>query len=154
MFCGWRKWLLFTSFRKSCYPVSKLHARTKRKLQKELKTKGVFALYQELQEKDFEYSQKIHSNDSYRIIRALGVIRSEKKKMSAVQKTFRAKPLPYFVIKIGMTGSTDVLKKRVTLRTRKMLQEGWIEEVQTLLNQGLENFLPMNSVGYKEWYCI
>ena len=133
---------------KGCYPVSKMNQEVRDQLLKDEKDLGLSYLYQKLKEKDPDYAVSIHPNDRYRIIRALSLTETEK--MSSVEKTFKERPLPYKIIKVGLTGSSMVLKKRVELRTKNMLARGLIEEVKDLKKKGLEKFPILQSVGYRE----
>ena len=135
---------------KGCYPIQKLSLKMREQLTEEVKIKGLSVLYQELKNKDPLYSNKIHPRDSYRIIRALSVIRVENKKMSDIQKDFKPKKLPYRVIKIGLIASSSVLKKRIQMRTQNMMAQGLLKEVEFLYKKVGENFPPLQSVGYKE----
>ena len=129
---------------KGCYPVQKTDA----KILNSLLKKSTQSLYQELIQKDAETC--IHPNDRYRILRALAVSQSEGKSWSHVKEEFQARHWSQPLIKIGLTGSRDVLKKRVSLRIQNMMKLGLIEEVQGLLARGLQGFPPLQSVGYKE----
>ena len=135
---------------KGCFAVSKANACIQQKLLKEQKQRGLAPLYQELKEKDPDYADCIHPSDSYRIVRALAFIRGENKKMSDVQKKFKPRPLPYTLFKIGLTGSSQVLKKRIRLRVKNMIKRGLLKEVKSLMDQGLKDFPALKSVGYKE----
>ena len=135
---------------KGCYPISKMDKDIKKKLLQEEKELGLPFLYGKLEEKDPEYALKIHSHDRYRIFRALSLMETDSLKMSEVQKKFQSRKLPYRILKVGLTGSYSVLRKRVELRTKNMLAQGLVEEVQDLKKKGLEHFPPMRSVGYRE----
>ena len=51
-------------------------------------------------------------------------------------------------IKIGFQQAKDESIKRITKRTKQMLQLGLIQETDFFLQQGFENWAPMSSVGY------
>ncbi len=113
---------------------------------------GALKLYQELQEKDPESAQKISPQDLYRTARAVEVIRSQKKTMSEIRKDFEANSEKRLrpIFKIGLRPDQQVLESRISLRTQKMISSGLVEEVKTLIDQGLEQWSPMSSVGYKQ----
>ena len=135
---------------KGCFPAPQSNNRIRAQLLKEEKENGLAPLYQELKEKDPEYAAGIHPSDAYRIVRSLSFIRSENKKMSNIQKSFKPRPLPYPLFKIGLTGSSEDLKKRIRLRVKNMIQRGLLKEVKNLMDQGLKDFPLLKSVGYKE----
>lgn len=135
---------------KGCLPVSKMNPGVKRRLLKKEKELGLSFLYNRLKEEDPEYAEKIHPHDRYRIFRALSLMETDLLKMSEVKKKFRGRRFPYVIIKLGLTGSSSILRKRVELRTKNMLARGLIEEVKRLKKKGLDKFPAMKSVGYRE----
>ena len=126
----------------------------------ELKSKGpetgftklprLSLLYEELKSKDPETAQNISPKDRYRIVRALSLIDKEKKTLSQIKKEFQQEKLKWPYIKAGFFLPKEELLQRVAARTEQMLQQGWIEEVEDLLNKGLKNWRALNSIGYKE----
>ncbi len=135
---------------KGMYPVKKVDSKIKKKLQKLQKEKGAQYLYSLLQSIDPEYAKKISPNDNYRIFRGLCLAFSEKKTPSVIQSSFREKNLPYSTHKLGLYLPKEVLLERVKARTDQMLRAGLVEEVESLLKQGFENWPLMKSVGYGE----
>ncbi len=135
---------------KGCYPIPPMDEKSKKEFAEKEKISGLNSLYEELEKLDQNYAQSIHRNDKYRIFRALQVIQSTGLKMSKVKESFKERDLSYPVLKIGLTGATSVLKERVIQRIHEMLDAGLVEEVQQFIQQGLEEFPPLQSVGYKE----
>ncbi|MGZ5278902.1 MAG: tRNA (adenosine(37)-N6)-dimethylallyltransferase, partial [Pseudobdellovibrionaceae bacterium] len=109
-------------------------------------------LYHELQTRDPLAAAKISANDLYRISRAVEMMRVHGRPISEIKKEFaeKAEPFPYPLLKIGVRGSREELTPRVEKRTRQMLEGGLLKEVQSLLGQGLKDWGPLQSVGYKE----
>jgi tRNA dimethylallyltransferase len=141
---------------KGMYEVPPVAPSIREKLEAEMTTHGSHDLHRELSTRDAESGAKIDKNDRYRILRALELLRSEPsgKTLSQMRKEFEAaKPPPPFRLarqKVGLTVSREKLRERVTLRTRKMIEAGLIEEVERLRAQGFGSWAPMMSVGYKE----
>lgn len=133
---------------------SSLAKAVKSRLERRAKDEGWSTLYRELLTKDPASSAVVHENDHYRILRALQAMEIHGGKWSelnqaARQSEWRFPGARYFCLQIDR----EELRQRVTLRTEKMLQEGIVEEVQSLLDQGVPvDAKPMQSVGYKE--CI
>lgn len=117
-------------------------------------------LHQELMEQDPLSAAKIHPSDSYRLVRAIEVIRFTGKSWSEIQAKFESesegKAFPWPLLKLRVTWPRDQLRKRIALRTEQMLQRGLVTEVQELLAKGFANpgqeWAPLKSVGYKE--CV
>ena len=127
-----------------------------RKLLKERASKDPKSLYQELQKLDPEYAEKIHPNDLVRIIRALEVIYTTGKTLSAFQKEtpfFQKKRYP--ILKIGIFLPRRELYDKINERVIKMIESGWLEEVKNLLiKYGEEIFEKIKAIGYKELYQV
>ncbi|WP_415064019.1 tRNA (adenosine(37)-N6)-dimethylallyltransferase MiaA [Bdellovibrio sp.] len=143
----------FMAIEKGMYPVLPVPLEVQKEVEEELASPGgAERLHRELLEKDPEYGAKIHVADHYRIGRAIELLRSHKKSVTQIQKEFAESrsEFPYPLLKIGPSWDRDELKERIQLRTEKMLKAGLVEEVQGLLDQGLESWAPLNSVGYKE----
>lgn len=143
----------FMAIEKGMYPVVPVAEEIQKSVAAELSEQGgVEKLYQELQAVDPEYAAKIHLADHYRIGRAIELIRSQGKSVTQIQSDFAAaqRKFPYPLLKIGPTWHREVLRERIEIRTQKMLQDGLVAEVQGLLDEGLEAWAPLSSVGYKE----
>jgi len=143
----------FQAIEKGMYPVRQTPLAIQQEIAEILKTdEGAAKLYEEFQRLDPEAAQKIHARDHYRLGRAMELIRAEGKSVTQIQKDFAEKqaPFPYPLLKIGLRWDREVLRDRVRMRTRKMLDAGLIEEVEALLSRGLGEWSALQSVGYKE----
>lgn len=116
-----------------------------------LAQKDLSSLYEELKKLDPEYAKKISPKDKVRITRALEVIYTTNKPFSEFHKEnpfFEKKR--YDIIKIGLTLPRKELYQRINLRVIKMIEKGWIEEVDNLLKKGYSPYLkPFKAIGYK-----
>lgn len=135
---------------KGMYPIRPVSEKVVKELKALCEKKGLEFLYKELQKKDPEQALKVGPKDHYRILRSLAIINSEGRLVSRIKRAFSPKKLPWPYLKIGLEISREELVPRVEHRTRAMLKEGLIEEVERLLKKGFENWKPLQSVGYKE----
>jgi tRNA dimethylallyltransferase len=143
----------FQAIEKGMYPVQKTPPAIQKEIAQTLQTpEGAAALYKELQTLDPEAAAKIHAADHYRLGRAMELIRAEGKSVTQIQKEFAAKqaPFPYPLLKIGLRWDKEKLRERVQLRTKRMLNDGVVAEVQALLDRGLGDWSALQSVGYRE----
>ncbi|HUV35539.1 MAG TPA: tRNA (adenosine(37)-N6)-dimethylallyltransferase MiaA [Patescibacteria group bacterium] len=110
-------------------------------------------LYRRLNSSDPESARRIHPNDRYRIVRALEVLELSGVPLSEHFRRQRADPA-YRRIEcrtIGLTMPRDVLYACINERTRRMMAEGWIEEVERLIQGGADPAWPgFGSLGYPE----
>lgn len=141
---------------KGLFPSSSTPENIKLEIDSWAQSDGFQSLYQWLETEDPEFAKTISENDHYRIKRAVEIMKTQNKKVSQLKKEMSEKsnsPLPkHQSFKVGLKMDKKLLKERIEKRTEKMFADGFLEEVKTQLDQGLESWAPMNSVGYKE--CI
>lgn len=109
---------------------------------------GVGVLYDELKRLDPAAAQKINPRNIRRVIRALEVCQLAGKPFSQLQQS---EPPPFPILTIGLTTDRDDLYQRTDSRIDSMVERGWIDEVQGLLQTGYGLDLPsMSGVGYRQ----
>lgn len=145
----------FQAIEKGMYETPVASVELKNKIENEASTtEGLRQLYKEILDRDPAAAEKIKPQDQYRITRAIEVLRmcAPSENITSLREKFEAEkaPFPYPLLKVGPTWGREELRKRIELRTRKMLEAGLIEEVQSLLAEGLGAWSPLQSVGYKE----
>jgi len=101
---------------------------------------------------DPEYAKVVHINNKKRLVRALEIYQSTGKTPSehfAKQKKKSSSKLNLFSILLTM--DKESLFKRICRRTEQMLENGLIEEVETLLSKyDVKDVHPLDSIGYKQ----
>lgn len=113
-------------------------------------THGSEYLYQNLKEIDPTTAERLHPNDTFRIIRALEVYRVTGKPLSNFHDAHRFSDQPYRVLKIGLDLDRDILYDRISSRVESMIEQGLVEEVKQLLAMGCSSDLKaMQSIGYR-----
>lgn len=119
-------------------------------LRTELKKKSNEELFQMLQKLDPEAAQKIHPNNTVKVVRALEVSLITGKKMSEqqLQKT----PDFDFLKIILDVKNRDFLYEKINLRTEKMFENGLEQEAKKLFEKYGKNDILMNTIGIKEFY--
>lgn len=137
---------------KGMFDVPKPKPEVDRAVRERLEKRGLPALYQELTSRDPDYAEGINPNDSYRIVRGLVLMDDSGKTVTEVRASFTQTPFPYPLLKLGLAPTREELLPRVQARTEAMLHEGFLEEVRGLLADGLAEWPPLQSVGYKE--CV
>ncbi len=135
-----------------------LSPKFREQLNQQLEQKGLQSLVSELQEKDPEYAQEADLNNPQRVIRALEIIRSTKKKYSEFRKQTnqnqekarleRKNKLGFETIKIMLDRPREELYQRINQRVLTMIEKGLVEEVKGL--QKYAHLSPLKTVGYQE----
>lgn len=119
-------------------------------LKKQAEQYGTQYLHKRLAEIDPEAASRIHPNDQRRTIRALEVFHGTGTPISQLQQN-QVLNSKYSVIYLFLNRERDELYRRIELRAERMIADGLIEEVSSLLNKGfLPNLKPMQSLGYKQ----
>lgn len=108
-------------------------------------------LYEQLEAIDPASASHIHPNNIRRVIRALEIFHSTGKSMSEHQKG-QKRELVYDTALIGLTMNRDKLYERINMRVDMMVNEGLLEEVKRLYDQGIRNVQSVQAIGYKELY--
>ena len=103
-------------------------------------------LYNLLISKDPLVENKIHPNNRKRILRALEIFETTNKSITLASGSH--KPYYDFYIVYLNVSNRDVLYDRINQRVDKMINDGLVEEVASLVSQ---NIFP-NAIGYKELY--
>ena len=101
-----------------------------------------------LREKDPESAEKLHYNDVKRVIRALEIFDVTGKAKSAQQD----KPIPRFdFTAVSVDFPRETLYERINIRVEQMFENGLLDEVEALMNQGITSDMQcMQGIGYKE----
>ncbi len=108
-------------------------------------------LYEMLKKVDPESAEKIHKNNVKRVIRALEVYEITGEKFSELNTDIRKYREKYDCILVGLNMDRKILYDRINQRVDKMVSNGLIEEVKTLINKGYDkNLVSMQGIGYKE----
>jgi tRNA dimethylallyltransferase len=116
-----------------------------------VKEKGLDSLYQSLQKIDPIAAQRIHANDSQRIIRGLEVFNISGKTLSELQGKKQG-GLNCIIKKIILMPDRSELHQRIETRFHLMMEQGFMDEVRVLkTNTALHQDLPsIRCVGYRQ----
>ncbi|MGL5316656.1 MAG: tRNA (adenosine(37)-N6)-dimethylallyltransferase MiaA [Peptostreptococcaceae bacterium] len=115
----------------------------------ELEENGIDYMHNKLKELDSEAANRIHKNNTKRVIRALEVALSGKKMNDfSNDLKFNEKYKPIIIV---LNREREHLYKRIDKRVDIMMEKGLIEEVKSLLNMGYtKEMISMQGIGYKE----
>ena len=122
----------------------------RKELKQDAKTHGSEYLYQKLQQIDPTTADRLHPNDTFRIIRALEVYRVTGIPISDFQDAHGFTGQSYRTLKIGLDMDRKILYDRINRRVEAMMGEGLVDEVKQLLAMGYSADLKsMQSIGYR-----
>jgi tRNA dimethylallyltransferase len=117
-------------------------------LRSQLASLGQPQCYAFLQQLDPQAAQQIHANDTVRTLRALEVYYVTGKPIS-VQRGEDPPAYPILYLGLDCLPSSD-LDRRIQQRTRQMVEQGLIEEVQQLVSQYGADLPLLKTLGYAE----
>lgn len=116
----------------------------------ELDRKGLNNLYHELLIIDPECAKKIHFNDRVRILRALEYYTATGERLSNIQKRFSFQNSSYDFVILVPEYTKEELIRRIEERTKKIFNDGIIEETKNIIQLYGKDIKPLYSIGYKE----
>lgn len=124
--------------------------KTRERLMKEAAENGSGILYDRLKRVDPNTADRLHPNDTYRIIRALETIESTGRSISEHQQEHGFADAPFNALKICLQIDRQKLYERIDKRVDMMIEEGLVDEVKKLLGMGYSADLKsMQSIGYR-----
>ncbi|MYL33231.1 tRNA (adenosine(37)-N6)-dimethylallyltransferase MiaA [Pontibacillus yanchengensis] len=119
-------------------------------LERQIEEEGIAPLYEKLKKVDPVQADKVHPNNKRRVIRALEVYEKTGLTMTEYQQQQKQES-PYHPVLIGLNMDREELYNRINRRVDDMIQEGLVDEVNSLYSQGLESAQSMQAIGYKEF---
>jgi tRNA dimethylallyltransferase len=145
------------ALRTGMYPAVTPANEIKQKSEFLYESEGIEPFRQILKSEDPDSYLRLHENDHYRIRRAVehfwasGQTLTKAKNQLEEKLILKSDPFPWNTIHLFCDLPKDLHWKNIQLRTEKMVNEGLVEEVSLLLNNGISgNEKPMLSIGYKE----
>lgn len=115
---------------------------------------GNEVLHKKLENVDPESAKAIHPNNVRRVIRALEFFEQTGMKISEHNERERQKESPYNFAYFVLNTDRQVLYERIDRRVDRMMEEGLLQEVESLREKGYgRELVSMQGLGYKEIYA-
>ncbi len=128
-------------------PTVKPDLKLRKKLEKELKEKGLNFLYEKLIKLDPEAAYIVDRHNPRRVIRGLEITIQTNKPYSKQRK--QGKKL-FDALKIGINPAKEKLKKRIYERVDEMINLGLINETKQLIKKYPADLPVFDAIGYRE----
>lgn len=123
----------------------------RRHLEQLIEEKGAVYLHDMLRHVDEKAAEEIHENNVKRVIRALEFYHQTGKRISEHNEEERGKESPYAFCYFVLNDDRQKLYEQINRRIDAMVEEGLMEEVRTLKEQGFtRDMVSMQGLGYKE----
>lgn len=129
-------------------PLPPVDPAIRERLGKEYDADGGKTLFARLTEIDPETASSFPMQNKVYVVRAMEIYEGTGKTKSSQKKST---PGAYDLLIFGMDIDKEVLASKISERTKLMFEQGWIDEVKKLREQGITIADPaMKSVGYRE----
>ena len=114
-------------------------------------SRGSNYLHRILRRLDRAAAEKIHANDTPKLIRAIEVCLASRQKMTELWQQRGREPLRGFRIsRLGLDPDRRGLYDRINRRAQQMFEAGLIDETRRLLEKYGDAAGPLSSLGYKQ----
>jgi tRNA dimethylallyltransferase len=120
-------------------------------LRRRLAAEGLAPLFAELARRDPETAARLAPGDTQRVLRALEVALASGRPLSdwIAGQPFGKERVP--ALKIGLTLPRAILYDRIARRAVQMVERGWVEEVEGLLEKGYTpDAAAFQAIGYRQ----
>ncbi len=138
--------LYFISIERGLSKIPKIRASVSQKVRILHKKIGQKKFYNKLIKIDPHSKNKFLPSDSQRSIRAYEVLKSTKKSLFIWIKNTKSLFKDYDLKKIYINTPREILIKRITARTERIVNKKSIEEVKNFLNLKIDKSLPANKI--------
>lgn len=128
------------------FSESQVDEKLRHELYQDLDQYGPAFMFNKLLELD--ESTTIHPNNTRRVIRALEILLGSEEK---VDRSLALKPL-YNELIVGLDMPRELLYDRIDRRVDLMMEQGLLEEVESLYRKGIRDVQSIQAIGYKEFY--
>ncbi len=123
----------------------------RRELRRRYQNEGGEVLHKDLEVVDPISAAKISQNDPIRLIRYLEIYKITNQAPSLLMKRKRPEFLRYRCQSYWLKPPRQLLREKIAARVKEMLRQGWLHEVEALLQQGLSFAEIQNKpIGYEE----
>jgi len=95
-------------------------------------------------------AQKIHANDTPKLIRAIEVCLASRQKMTELWQQGRDPLQGFRILRLGLDPDRTALYDRINQRAQRMFETGLVEETEHLLQKYGAKARPLASLGYKQ----
>jgi tRNA dimethylallyltransferase len=132
------------------FPGPQRSEELRERLRERAEKKGGQYLHHVLRRLDAEAATKIHANDIPKLIRAIEVCLTSRRRMTEMWKQGRDPLTGFRVLRLGLNPNRDALYARINQRAQHMFDAGLVEETKRLLEKYGDAARPLSTLGYKQ----
>jgi tRNA dimethylallyltransferase len=113
-------------------------------------SRGSAHLHRVLRRLDPAAAEKIHANDTPKLIRAIEVSLTARRPMTEQWKQGRDALQGFRILRLGLNPDRELLYTRINQRAARMFEKGLVEETRRLLETYGDSARALTSLGYKQ----
>lgn len=133
------------------FPGPQRSEQLRARLRERARSRPAGYLHRLLRRMDPPAADKIHANDTPKLIRAIEVCLASRQKMTEMWDQHGRDPLRGFrILRLGLNPDRDLLYGRINERAHRMFETGLVDETAHLLEQYGDQAVPLSSLGYKQ----
>ncbi len=133
------------------FPGPQRSEELRERLRERAASRGSNYLHRVLRRLDRTAAEKIHANDTPKVIRAIEVCLASRRKMTELWQEHGREPLRGFrILRLGLDPDRHALYERINRRAQDMFEGGLSEEAQRLLEKYGDAAGLLSSLGYKQ----
>jgi len=132
------------------FPAPQRSEELRERLRERVESRGSNHLHRILRRLDRAAADKIHANDTPKLIRAIEVCLASRQKMTELWQHGRDPLRGFRILRLGLDPDRQALYGRINSRAEQMFEAGLIEEAQRLFEKYGESAGPLSSLGYKQ----
>ncbi len=132
------------------FPGPQRSEELRQRLRERAATRGSEYLHRILARLDRETAEKVHPNDAPKLVRAIEVCLTSRKKMSELWEKGRDPLKGFQVLRLGLDPDRSALYERINARALRMFGSGLVKETSALLERYGSRAHALGSLGYKQ----
>ncbi len=132
------------------FPGPQRSEELRERLRESAANRGSDHLHRILRRLDRAASEKVHANDTPKLIRAIEVCLASRQKMSELWRQGRDPLRGFNILRLGLDPDRAALYNRINERARRMFETGLIEETRRLQEKYGATARPLTSLGYRQ----
>jgi tRNA dimethylallyltransferase len=133
------------------FPGPQRSEELRQRLRERAAARGSSYLHRILRRLDCSAAEKIHANDTPKLIRAIEVCLASRQKMTELWQQRGREPLRGFrILRLGLDPDRQSLYDRINRRAQQMFEAGLVAETQRLVERYGDSAGPLSSLGYRQ----
>jgi tRNA dimethylallyltransferase len=132
------------------FPGPQRSEELRERLRERAASRGSSYLHRILRRLDRAAAEKIHGNDTPKLIRAIEVCLASREKMTELWQRGRGPLRGFRILRLGLDPDRQALYDRINRRAQAMFEAGLVEETQCLREKYGADAGPLASLGYKQ----